>query len=99
MAKIPNWDLRTSESPEEHDRIMAERFGTLGPPPWLSEGTEHCVREGGGIARRRKDRDGWSVEFASLDDLMAFVARHGDVVIQRPFRSLPRIEIYDDYRE
>jgi hypothetical protein len=93
----PVWDVRTSRSPEEHDALMAERWHEP-PPPWLSVGTEHCVMDRG-IARRMRDREAWVIDLRTLDALLDFVGRYGDVVIDRRFRSLPRIEIYDDYRE
>lgn len=95
---VPRWDRRTSASPEMHDRLMRERFGSGPPPPWLSEGTEHCKTENG-IARRMGDREAWLIEIPSLEALAEFVSRYGDVVIQSGFRAPHHIEIYDDYRE
>lgn len=40
----------------------------------------------------------WQVEIASLEDLIAFVREHGEVVINAGLHR-PIIEIYDDYRE
>lgn len=43
----------------------------------------------------------WTVEIGSLEDLLSFSSRHGRIVITAdvPFTGLPRVEIYDDYRE
>ncbi len=47
----------------------------------------------------------WWLELATLDDLLAFIAEHGQVVVdnQPPFPaeylSGPRIQICDDYIE
>ena len=38
--------------------------------------------------------DKWYVDINSLEDLMAFIGRHGKVVVRSNW-----IEIYDDYRE
>lgn len=48
---------------------------------------------------------GWVREFTTLEELMAFVYEHGDVVIMPKSnypdtrRWLDVLEIYDDYRE
>lgn len=47
----------------------------------------------------------WYVELATLDDLLAFIKKHGDIVVSEATDSyLPPdmifwIEIYDGYRE
>lgn len=43
----------------------------------------------------------WSVEINSLEDLMDFVNKHGDIVVSNAGVEvgIHQIEIYDDYRE
>ena len=66
---------------------------------WYSAGRNHRVERG--CIKRDIDDTGWFVELSTLDELMAFVARHGELVIG-PYYANPaitRIEIYDSYRE
>jgi hypothetical protein len=99
---VPYWDHRTSKSPEEFDRQVGERTGDL----WFSRGTEHGIvygPRGGvhGIKRRLHDEDAWFVEFDSLEALIAFFEKHGNLVITTSWsdKTSPMVEIYDDYRE
>jgi hypothetical protein len=43
----------------------------------------------------------WFIDIASLDDLMAFYEKHGELVLTATVgdESVPCIEIYDGYRE
>ena len=48
----------------------------------------------------------WTIEFDTLEQLMAFADAHGQIIVSGAVtnkwtnkRSLPFIEIYDDYRE
>lgn len=95
---LPYWDVRTFKSPEEHDAKLKER--------WLDRGTEHQIvygPRGGvqGIKRRMDDRTAWFLDFDSLEALMAFREKHGDLIVTGAFGNYehPCIEIYDDYRE
>lgn len=52
------------------------------------------------------ERQTWTIEIGSLEGLMEFISRNGAVVIFgetdsdiEACRPLPKIEIYDDYRE
>lgn len=66
---------------------------------WYGAGRNHRVERG--CIKRDIDDTGWFVELSTLDELMAFVARHGELVIG-PYYANPdiiRIEIYDSYRE
>lgn len=94
------WDVRTYKSPEEHDAKHGHR------EKWHERGTEHGLvygPRGGvrGIKRRLADRPAWFVEIASLDALLAFYRRHGELVIGESWSNngQPAIEIYDGYRE
>ena len=82
-------DARTFKSPEEHDSKLCDR--------WADLGTNHRIMPYG-IARDF-ERDAW---FIHVDDLMAFVAEHGSVVLSIDASHnppMPSIEIYDGYRE
>jgi hypothetical protein len=97
---IESWDHRTCKSPEEfNERKLGD---------WFGEGTtDHGFvygPRGGvlGIKRRRyPDHTAWFVEFDSLEALMAFSEKYGDLVLTTALddRETPEIEIYDDYRE
>lgn len=93
---VEQWDERTFKSPEEHDA----RFPSN---PWLSRGRDHQLVHGPrggvvGIRRRVDDRKAWFVEIESIDGLLAFMDKHGAVVLSRD-GTWPELEIYDDYRE
>lgn len=48
------------------------------------------------------ERNTWSVEIDSLDELMKLVKKEDSVIIHPPGvyqKEIPEIEIYDDYRE
>lgn len=91
------WDRRSFKTPEEHDEKIPRG------PGWLEAGTDHGIWRRGelyGIERRMPDRQAWFVDIETLEDLVAFMDKHGDLVLQRDHPNLPpEIEIYDDYRE
>lgn len=99
---VPRWDVRTFKSAEEHDTKIGH--GPAGR--WADRGTDHQVLYGPrggarGIRRRMGDEVAWFLDLGSLEDLLAFIGRHGDVVVMTdPDRyEDPVIEIYDGYRE
>ena len=52
----------------------------------------------GSVVRTRR----WLMDFDTMDDLMEFVKKHGDVVVQKGnvcTEMIPVIEIYDTWRE
>lgn len=61
--------------------------------------------EGAKLEATRKtdyDRNKWSVEIDSLDELMKLVKKEGAIIIHPPGayqKEIPEIEIYDDFRE
>ena len=102
---VQSWDARTFKSPDEYDEKFGGATGPMGGP-WLSKGTDHEIIRGPrggatGIRRRLADKAAWFVDIESLEELVAFVNRHGDVVIGEHWMGDPhlRIEIYDGYRE
>jgi len=86
---LVNTDTRICDDPK---KIPANR-GTDGD--WYTSGTNHRI-EGGMIRRDMGTKVEWAVE---LQDVQAFVDRHGDCVVGRNVDGYCTIEIYDDYRE
>lgn len=67
---------------------------------WYAEGENHRVVKGQ-IARDFPGEEAWFIEIPDLAALIAFMDRHGELVIgpdlfSEEYRCL---EIYDDYRE
>jgi hypothetical protein len=91
LEKVPNYDQRNFKSPEEHDLCLKEK--------WFSRGTEHSINTRG-IVRRLEDIDIWVININSLEELLSFYKKYGQLVISSSyFNRQPEIEIYDDYRE
>ena len=62
-------------------------------------------REEGGYVKADYDAQEWTIEIDSLEDLLRFADKHGELVLS-PIgdgvwgaRDYPRLEIYDGYRE
>lgn len=89
-------ETRTLYSPEEFDAKFSNREGK-----WLSVGVNHRVDEDGWITRDNGMIDVWSVEINSLDELIKFCEKYGDVVIKNCMwnKTYKEILIYDDYIE
>lgn len=89
-------ETRTLYSPEEFDAKFSNREGK-----WLSVGANHRVDENGWITRDNGMIDVWSVEINTLDELMEFCKKYGDVVIGNCMwnKAYKEILIYDDYIE
>lgn len=87
---------RTLYTPEAFDEKFAKQEGK-----WLSVGTNHRVDEKGYITRDNGMVNVWSVEFNTINELVEFCNKYGDVVIQNCMwnKAYKEIEIYDDYRE
>lgn len=94
--KIVRVETRSLKNPEDFD----ERFSRV-EGKWFSVGSNHRVNEHGYITRDREMMDVWSVEFNTLDELVEFCNKYGDVVIEDCMwnKAYKEIEIYDDYRE
>ena len=41
----------------------------------------------------------WIIEINSLDELIQFSEKYGELIITGNYKGLKEIEIYDDYRE
>jgi hypothetical protein len=106
-ARLPAYDRRTCKSAAEFDARIGR--GEPGTPsgPWESWGSEHTIEQGPrggatGITRRRPaDQKVWTIEIDSLDALLSFADKHGDLVLTRHVgNEVEReIEIYDGWRE
>lgn len=87
-AKIKNIDIRNAKSPcELNDEYTREN--------WYNQGSDHRVIDGN-IARDMGYNARWVIE---VNDVMEFVRKYGQIVINHDFWGFPHIEIYDDYRE
>lgn len=89
-------ETRTVYSPEEFDLRFSKREGK-----WLSVGTNHRVNDKGYITRDREMIDVWSIEINTLDELIKFYDKYGDIVISQCVwnPTYQEILIYDDYIE
>ena len=89
-------DRRTVDDPAK----IPSSWGS--PGFWFARGTNHRI-EDGKIARDMGEEPCWYVDLPDLDALVAFVGRHGQVVIGErygaPKGDALQIEIYDEYRE
>lgn len=48
----------------------------------------------------KEETEGWAVEINTLEELMSFYDKYGNLVITKPeFVNAIQLEIYDDYRE
>ena len=84
-SKIPMW---RNLQPEEAERR------------WKSEGTNHRLVNNR-IARDMGFISVWTIEINTLEELMAFRAKYGDIIVKQSDENpeYTTIEIYDDYRE
>lgn len=89
-------ETRTLCSPEEFDAKFSKRESK-----WFSVGANHRVDENGWITRDNGMIDVWSVEIDTLDELMEFCKKYGNVVIGDCMwnKAYKEILIYDDYIE
>ena len=67
------------------------------PEKWYNEGRNHRV-EKGHIKRDFVDT-GWFVNIDSLEQLIKFQNKYGEIIVGEYCDGVPSIEIYDDYRE
>lgn len=66
---------------------------------WYDEGTNHRIVKG--KIMRDFEETGWFIEINSLEELLEFQKKYGDLVLQHSMwnEEIPEIEIYDYYRE
>ncbi len=90
-------EIRTLGSFEKFDEKFGKQEGK-----WLSKGINHCINNMGYIQREfPNESTGWFIEVDTLDELIDFCNKHGDVIITRAWdnKNIYELEIYDDYRE
>lgn len=68
---------------------------------WYDEGINHKVNEIGYIERELEPRNGWFIEIKSLEELLKFKDKYGNIIIRDSYQNynILEIEIYDCYRE
>ena len=108
LVKVEDWDIRTFQTEEEHDRKLCTFAPSTGrsDKPWRSVGTDHGfwwqAANVKGIRRRMGDGEKWTLEILDLNE---FVRKHGRIILSVPDElrygpgALWEIEIYDDYIE
>ena len=89
-------ETRTYSSPEVFDKNHASREGK-----WLSVGQNHRINEKGYITRDNGTIDVQCIEINTLDELIEFCEKYGDVIIGDCIwnPAYKEILIYDDYIE
>ncbi len=109
-SDVPPCDGARKESYKYIDRRTVKSLADARKAKWGAEffarGENHREEKSGdcGIARDLGPRDYWVIEFETLEELLAFQDKHGDLVLGRPLFDLVNgpereIEIYDGYRE
>ncbi len=84
-------DTRNVDSPD--------KLGKISRKWWFRMGRNHRVENG--EIKRDFDVIEWFVDISSLDSLIEFIDKHGDIVIT-PVGATDEVynlEIYDDFRE
>lgn len=68
---------------------------------WQDVETAYQITKEGQIVKRIAQEERWTIELNSLEDLMRFIDKYGQVVINtgQGTTESPVIEIYDDWRE
>jgi len=94
-SSFPKWHVRTCSEGEFNYRFSASEG------EWRANGKNHKVLANGYIARQEDDVERWSIELNTLEEIMAFIAENGQIIISEEDYNCPNptIEIYDDYRE
>jgi len=94
---VPYWHTRTCTE-EYFDKSFSIREGT-----WRSKGKNHKKVNENCITRQEDNRDMWSVEINSLEELLKFEHKYGRLILEEYDNSdeekFYELEIYDDYRE
>lgn len=92
LEPVVRLDIRTVSDP-------AKLGSPEGRRDWYKKGKNHRVEQGH-IVREFDDR-AWFVEINSLDELLAFKEKYGQLIVGDYLfnHTIPSIEIYDGYRE
>ena len=96
LGSIIRVETRTLHTPEEFDDKFSKFEGK-----WISIGTNHRINKNGWITRDRGTVMVWFIEINTIDELIEFCNKNGDVVIEDCAwnTSYKKILIYDDYIE
>lgn len=94
--KIVYVDTRTFHTPEEYDYKIRDPRGK-----WFSVGTNHRVNKHGYIQRDMEMMEVWTIELNTLEKVMEFCDKYGDIIIGDYMLNdeYKHILIYDDYIE
>ncbi len=89
------WHTRTCNE-DEFNKRFSDREGL-----WRSKGKNHSITKEGYITRQEDDKEVWSIEINTLDDLQKLIDKYGKLIISNKDWKVkaPSIEIYDDYCE
>ncbi len=98
--KIIRIDERGFETFEEHDKTLTR------DKKWIEEGFNHAIVPANEqfkkphIYREFEDYV-WAIDIDTLEDLLKFKEKYGDLVITTSIKNeyINEIEIYDDWRE
>lgn len=72
-------EVKTLKSFNEFDVKFGETEGK-----WLSKGVNHCINKKGYIQREfPNNRNGWFIELNSLDELLNFKNKYGDIIVTK----------------
>jgi len=85
---FPYWHTRTCTE-EYFNKNFSTREGL-----WRDNWNNHSITDKWYITRQEDDREYWSIEINTLEELEKFVKQNWEIVF-----NWEEIEIYDDYRE
>jgi hypothetical protein len=91
---VVSYDRRNADTPEKIPLSRGQSANW-----WYEHGRNHRVERK--MIVRDFDENVWMVEFATLEELLAFSHEYGELIIGPWQNNLDyeHIEIYDDYRE
>ena len=95
--RYTRFEIRTLGNYEEFDKRFGAREGN-----WLSKGINHCINNKGYVQREILNGSvGWFLEISTLDELLKFKSKYGQIIIKECWDNpnIIELEIYDDYRE
>lgn len=89
---IEDWDVRTCTEGEFNRKDHSFEG------KWRDEGKNHKVLENGWIARQVENRDAWVLGINTLESLIGFIVKYGDIKIIKPEVESQcfEIRIYDE---
>jgi hypothetical protein len=92
---VEHWMIRTCT-----EETFNLKFGTR-EGLWRSKGTNHKkTHNGEWIMRRENDVEVWGIEINTIEELIDFAKKNGELVFKfEENHNIPSIEIYDGYRE